>query len=114
MQPSRKVRTGENQVVARRVDSAVDRRVERSARTQARPEIAPGPPKQNKVCRVGPGGLGILLDGAREAEPIGAALRDNEEHAMGNRTFKIFLIKPSHYDDDGYVIQWRLSTIPSN
>ena len=22
---------------------------------------------------------------------------------MGNRTFKIFLIKPSHYDDDGYV-----------
>ena len=49
--------------------------------------------------------------GGRE---IGAALRDNEEHAMGNRTFKIFLIKPSHYDDDGYVIQWRLSTIPSN
>ena len=45
---------------------------------------------------------------------IGAAPRDNEEHAMGNRTFKIFLIKPSHYDDDGYVIQWRLSTIPSN
>ena len=33
---------------------------------------------------------------------------------MGKRTFKIFLIKPSHYDDDGYVIQWRLSTIPSN
>src|SRR6202035_4119629 len=51
---------------------------------------------------------------AWEAVPIGAALRDNEEHAMGNRTFKIFLIKPSHYDDDGYVIQWRLSTIPSN
>ena len=25
-----------------------------------------------------------------------------------------FLIKPSHYDDDGYVIQWRRSTIPSN
>ena len=33
---------------------------------------------------------------------------------MGNRTFRIVLIKPSHYDDDGYVIQWRLSTIPSN
>ena len=31
---------------------------------------------------------------------------------MGKRTFKIILIKPSHYDDDGYVIQWRLSTIP--
>src|ERR1700722_5656569 len=37
-----------------------------------------------------------------------------KSNAMGNRTFKIFLIKPSHYDDDGYVIQWRPSTIPSN
>ncbi len=33
---------------------------------------------------------------------------------MGKRTFRIILVKPSHYDDDGYVIQWRLSTIPSN
>ena len=28
--------------------------------------------------------------------------------------FHLFLIKPSHYDDDGYVIQWLRSTIPSN
>ncbi len=28
--------------------------------------------------------------------------------------FKLFLIKPSHYDDDGYVIQWHRSEIPSN
>src|SRR5262245_66321467 len=28
--------------------------------------------------------------------------------------FKIVLIKPSHYDADGYVIQWWRSTIPSN
>ena len=33
---------------------------------------------------------------------------------MGKRTFRIILVKPSHYDDDGYVIQWRRSTIPSN
>jgi radical SAM superfamily enzyme YgiQ (UPF0313 family) len=33
---------------------------------------------------------------------------------MANGRFKVVLIKPSHYDDDGYVIQWRLSTIPSN
>jgi pyruvate-formate lyase-activating enzyme len=33
---------------------------------------------------------------------------------MGNRIFKIVLIKPSHYDADGYVIQWWRSTIPSN
>ena len=28
--------------------------------------------------------------------------------------FRIALIKPSHYDADGYVIQWRRSYIPSN
>ena len=33
---------------------------------------------------------------------------------MARRRFTIVLIKPSHYDDDGYVIQWRRSTIPSN
>jgi hypothetical protein len=26
----------------------------------------------------------------------------------------LYLIKPSHYDDDGYVIQWARSAIPSN
>jgi hypothetical protein len=26
----------------------------------------------------------------------------------------LFLVKPSHYDDDGYVIQWWRSAIPSN
>ena len=31
-----------------------------------------------------------------------------------NRTFSLVLIKPSHYDDDGYVIQWFRSAIPSN
>jgi hypothetical protein len=30
------------------------------------------------------------------------------------RKFKIILIKPSHYDADGYVIQWYRSGIPSN
>jgi pyruvate-formate lyase-activating enzyme len=33
---------------------------------------------------------------------------------VGRRIFKIVLIKPSHYDADGYVIQWWRSTIPSN
>jgi radical SAM superfamily enzyme YgiQ (UPF0313 family) len=33
---------------------------------------------------------------------------------MGTQSFRIALIKPSHYDQDGYVIQWRRSTIPSN
>src|SRR5215470_8490056 len=30
------------------------------------------------------------------------------------RRFRLILIKPSHYDDDGYVIQWASSSIPSN
>ncbi|MCF7979448.1 MAG: hypothetical protein K9L82_15850, partial [Chromatiaceae bacterium] len=30
------------------------------------------------------------------------------------RPFQLLLIKPSHYDDDGYVIQWWRSSIPSN
>ena len=30
------------------------------------------------------------------------------------RRFTLVLIKPSHYDDDGYVIQWLRSAIPSN
>ncbi len=33
----------------------------------------------------------------------------------GTRTrFQLVLIKPSHYDDDGYVIQWRRTSIPAN
>jgi len=30
------------------------------------------------------------------------------------RRFQLVLIKPSHYDDDGYVIQWMRSSIPAN
>jgi radical SAM superfamily enzyme YgiQ (UPF0313 family) len=34
--------------------------------------------------------------------------------AVGTRAFRVALIKPSHYDADGYVIQWLRSTLPSN
>ena len=30
------------------------------------------------------------------------------------RIFELFLVKPSHYDDEGYVIQWMVSSIPAN
>ena len=33
---------------------------------------------------------------------------------MPKRRFCLILVKPSHYDDDGYVIQWYRSAIPSN
>jgi hypothetical protein len=33
---------------------------------------------------------------------------------VGDRRFVVALVKPSHYDDEGYVIQWWRSWIPSN
>src|ERR1700687_2269773 len=33
---------------------------------------------------------------------------------QASKRFSLFLVKPSHYDDDGYVIQWFRSAIPSN
>src|SRR3954470_13678526 len=30
------------------------------------------------------------------------------------RSFQLVLSKPSHYDDEGYVVQWLRSAIPSN
>jgi radical SAM superfamily enzyme YgiQ (UPF0313 family) len=46
----------------------------------------------------GPGSKGLAM---------GAAAR-------ARKRFALVLIKPSHYDDDGYVIQWFRSAIPSN
>ena len=34
--------------------------------------------------------------------------------ATATQTFCVEIIKPSHYDDDGYVIQWLRAFIPSN
>jgi hypothetical protein len=31
-----------------------------------------------------------------------------------DKTFFVELIRPSHYDEDGYVIQWAKAWIPSN
>lgn len=36
------------------------------------------------------------------------------EKSQTKKRFCLVLIKPSHYDDDGYVIQWVRSAIPSN
>jgi hypothetical protein len=58
--------------------------------------------KSRLACTIGGGrqiGLGTLIRGM--GLPVGL------------RAFRIALIKPSHYDADGYVIQWRRSYIPS-
>src|ERR1700693_5468603 len=33
---------------------------------------------------------------------------------LSQRRFQLILIKPSHYDNEGYVIQWMMSAMPSN
>ena len=37
-----------------------------------------------------------------------------ERSTTARRRFQLVLIKPSHYDDDGYVIRWWRAMIPSN
>jgi radical SAM superfamily enzyme YgiQ (UPF0313 family) len=60
-----------------------------------------------------------------EADAIRAALwgvvrssttagEDLHQNGRARRRFCLVLVKPSHYDDDGYVIQWYRSAIPSN
>src|SRR2546423_3516420 len=59
-----------------------------------------------------------MIRTCRAALPRGAGR--NRAPAMSRTTanerevFQLFLIKPSHYDDDGYVIQWARSSIPAN
>ena len=38
----------------------------------------------------------------------------SEVYVPARRRFQLVLIKPSHYDDDGYVIRWWRAMIPSN
>lgn len=49
------------------------------------------------------------LSNARDYRLVGPSRAGTSQ-----KTFRIVLIKPSHYDADGYVIQWLRSTIPSN
>lgn len=38
----------------------------------------------------------------------------SKQSSAAARPFHLLLIKPSHYDDDGYVIRWWRSSLPSN
>ena len=44
----------------------------------------------------------------------GSNIRAAKRAFMAEKVFELHLIKPSHYDDEGYVIQWYRSAIPSN
>ena len=37
-----------------------------------------------------------------------------QSNVAARRRFQLVLIKPSHYDDDGYVIRWWRAMTPSN
>ena len=50
----------------------------------------------------------------RKGQPRGPGRATKVATASSRRKFLLFLVKPSHYDDDGYVIQWLRSAIPSN
>src|SRR3954447_9450102 len=68
-------------------------------------------------------GRGTLLRSRRgypsEAKHSGQCRAQRErfrlpESGATRRRFQLILIKPSHYDDDGYVIRWWRTLIPSN
>jgi radical SAM superfamily enzyme YgiQ (UPF0313 family) len=40
--------------------------------------------------------------------------KQRAEAATARKRFRIVLVKPSHYDDDGYVIRWYRSPMPAN
>jgi radical SAM superfamily enzyme YgiQ (UPF0313 family) len=48
------------------------------------------------------------------AVPDGADDECQEMPMAMTRRFQLILVKPSHYDDDGYVIRWWRAMIPSN
>jgi radical SAM superfamily enzyme YgiQ (UPF0313 family) len=49
----------------------------------------------------------------REPAKFGVAVVESAK-AAASRRFQLVLVKPSHYDDDGYVIRWWRALIPSN
>src|SRR5262245_45090030 len=52
--------------------------------------------------------IAAKVTSCREVKPMSAPAQSIQ------RRFQLVLIKPSHYDDDGYVIQWWRSFMPSN
>ena len=52
------------------------------------------------------------METSRPSGQAGKAM--GSAHVGGTETFILELLKPSHYDDDGYVIQWWRSIVPSN
>jgi radical SAM superfamily enzyme YgiQ (UPF0313 family) len=69
----------------------------------------------NRQCLTGEDQRTADLDfrGAAQKFRLGSS-RDKGPSASIVRRFRVVLIKPSHYDDDGYVIRWFRNFMPSN
>ena len=50
----------------------------------------------------------------RNVPPLGRTGEPRIMQAASRNKFYVEIIKPSHYDDEGYVIQWRWAFVPSN
>jgi hypothetical protein len=56
----------------------------------------------------------VLIIGCRVKVWVHYPESANAQAAAEERRFQLVLIKPSHYDDDGYVIRWWRAMTPSN
>jgi len=60
-------------------------------------------------------GKSALITGSTSGIGLGLAARNSKPSmAQQSEEQPLILLKPSHYDDDGYVIRWWRAMIPSN
>jgi hypothetical protein len=70
--------------------------------------------QSRKLAATGTQGLKGARSGVQDSISEGCRLDASLPKPVATRRFHVALIKPSHYDQDGYVIQWLRSTLPSN
>jgi len=71
------------------------------------------PPSQSRLQRFR-SFIGVATKSAADSRRDTAPSCSSQPSNRTKKKFFVELIKPSHYDDDGYVIQWVKSWIPSN
>src|ERR1700757_5005384 len=79
----------------------------------ARHDLRPGEPFEHLLPPPHPCRKHLVLP-SQAFRKVNSQRHRGKGRVLGDRRFVVELIKPSHYDDDGYVIQWWKSWIPSN
>lgn len=80
----------------------------------SRPKSPPGLSSAGSAKELRQGPLHLFAGGSDRINNQGDQCLALEVHVPAGRRFQLVLIKPSHYDDDGYVIRWWRALIPSN